>query len=133
MQRAPHLALEVEAAGPHAFAPPRLRRLHLRLGEERLREQHRAGRLPISGHGGHAAHEQALERAHADGEDDERHQDLEEREAAAPHHGAASKRGASIVPVTARWRTSVPSADAGRSAISRRRPGDVSGPGASVR
>src|SRR5438128_324483 len=133
MQRAADVALEAEAARTHALAVARLRRPHLRLGEERLCEQHGARRLPVRRDGGHAAREQTLERAHADGEDDERHQHLQEREAAAPRHGAPSKRGASIVPVTARRRVSAPSADGGRPAIRSRRPGGVSGPGATVR
>src|SRR5207247_3124246 len=120
VQRAADVALEVEAARTHALAVAGLRRPHLRLGEERLREQHGARRLPVRRDGGHAADEEALQRAHADGEDDERHHHLEQREAAAPPHGAPSKRGASSVPPTAR--PAAPSADGGRPAISARRP-----------
>ena len=132
VRRAADVALEAEAARTHALAVARLRRPHLRLGEERLREQHGARRLPVRRDGGHASHEEALQRRHADGQDDERHHHLEQREAAASRHGATSKRGASIVPLMATRRVSAPSADGGRSAISRRRPGGVSGPGASV-
>src|SRR3989454_270180 len=81
VRRAADVALEVEAARTHALAVARLRRLHLRLGEERLREQHGARRLPVRRGGGHAAHEEALEARHAHGGAAEGPPPLAQREA----------------------------------------------------